>query len=338
MRVQHTAKARKTPGTCSSCGKPIDVGAPYKSIKGRYTSRSVRHEACPDWKPSEMTGSDKLSRLYAAKESVEEALESFDGEDASDLRDALETAGSEANDVASEYNDAAEACAAVREQCEEHAGSAESFGSECESAAGDIEDFDEDAAREEARGEVTGEEDEDDTDEALAFIPESLAEFERCFYQYMRPYRQAFRKTVPKPQGYSWGPVETEVKDVDGWAYGLGPCSEIRRDEAREDLDALIRAVAEAPRKVRRTLWERLSAHLSHLAAHRLLGRNLKAYVVEGRHSVVWAEALEAQGSADDDLSDEQREEIDRKVDAKREEWAEEVRSAAQQAIDALDL
>lgn len=339
MRVNHVTSARKSPGPCSACRKPIEAGQAYKWIKGRYTAKSIRHETCPDWKASEMTGSDKLSRLYSAKESVEDAINEF-SEDASDLRSALEEAASEAQDVAQEYTDAAEACAAIRDQCEEYASSAENFGSECDSTAGDIEDFDEDAAREEARGEVTGEEDQDDDATEPVLIPEALYEFVPWFNQYMAPYRRTFRKVVRKPSGYAWGPVETEVKAVEDWAYGLGPCSEIRRDEARADLDALVRTVAEAPRKIRRKLWERLSTHLSSLAGSRKLGRTLKAYVVDGRHSEVWNTALEAKGEADEDadLPAEQREEIDRMVEEKREEWADAVREAAQNAVDSLDI
>jgi hypothetical protein len=345
MRIEHTTKARKSPGTCGACGKVIAAGEGYKSIKGRYTSRSVRHEACPDWKPSEMTGSDKLGRLYAAREQIEDALESFDGEDASDLRDALENAESEASDVASEYNDAAEACAAIREQCEEYASSAENFGSECGSA--DIEDFDEDAVRDEIESEMRG--DADDDTETPELISNSTGAFLANLYGYMAPYRRTFIKPVtstglsePGADGWQHYEKKTEMQPVEDWSYGLGPCSEIRRDEACADLDALARVIASMPKASRRAQWQRFQEFFSDAVSRRKLGRTIRDYYQQGRHTAVYEAALVAQKEASDseepEFTAEQQAEIDRQIEAKREEWADEVRSATQTAIDALDL
>jgi hypothetical protein len=337
MRIEHTTKARKSPGTCGACGKVIEAGEGYKSIKGRYTSRSVRHEACPDWKPSEMTGSDKLSRLYAAREQIEDALESFDGEDASDLRDALENGESEASDVASEYTEAAEACAAVREKCEEYASSAENFGSECGSV--DIEDFDEDAVRDEIESEMRG--DADDDTETPELISNSTGAFLTNLYGYMAPYRRTFIKPVVV-EGYGMWSKKTEMRPVEEWNYGFGPCSEIRRDEACADLDALVRVIASMPKAIRRAQWQRFQEFFSDAVSRRKLGRTIRDYYQQGRYTVVYEAALVAQKEASDseesEFTTEQQAEIDRQIEAKREEWADEVRSAAQTAIDALDL
>jgi len=109
MQTNYVKHARGSPGPCEKCVKPIPKGAAYKWIKGRFGPKRVRCDACPDWRLSEKTGSDKLSRLYAARESVEDALAAWDRDsgDVEDLRSALESAAGEASDVAEEYREAA---------------------------------------------------------------------------------------------------------------------------------------------------------------------------------------------------------------------------------------
>lgn len=70
MRVTTVTAARKAPGNCEACGKPIEVGQGYKYIKPRYGRRRVRHDGCPGWRPSEMTSS---------KLAIEEARNVIDG-------------------------------------------------------------------------------------------------------------------------------------------------------------------------------------------------------------------------------------------------------------------
>lgn len=340
MRINTVKAARKAAGTCGSCGKPIEVGEAYKWIKPRYGSRRVRHTGCSDWRPSELTSSEKLGRLYSAREAIEDALSSFDGEDCSDLREALETAASEASEVAEEYNEAAENCAAVRDQCEEYSQAAESFSSECETAA-DMEDFDEDSVRDEIESEMRGE-DPADFPEVPELIPESINVFQKQFEQYMAPYRGTVSKKV-RVTGYSMLDRGKYVwkTDVD-WKYGLGPCSEIRRNEARRDVNALIRAIAATPKSNRRKQWRRFTEHLSSLAGWKKLGKTLKAYWQSGRVEEVYEAALAAEESitadGESEWTDEQQAEIEHQLDAKREEWADECRDAAQTAIDALEL
>ena len=157
MLTERVKNCRKSPGECQKCGVVIKVGEPYKSIKARYGPKNIRCDKCPDWRPSERTGSDKLSNLYGAREEVEDALAAWDsgGGDASDLRETLESAAETAETVGEEYREAAEAWEGKgpAEEWEEKAEQCDSWKDELESAAGDIEDFDEDAAKDEINGE-----------------------------------------------------------------------------------------------------------------------------------------------------------------------------------------
>jgi chromosome segregation ATPase len=138
MRVISVKRCNKSPGRCGGCGEPIKNGDPYKWAKGRYTPKKLRCQSC-SFRPSELTGSDKLSRLYAARESVEDVLQTF--KTADEVRDALEEAAGEAREVASEYQEAADNMAALREDCEEKAGQCESWADALETT--DFEDFEE---------------------------------------------------------------------------------------------------------------------------------------------------------------------------------------------------
>lgn len=91
-RVVRVAKAQKTQGTCESCSKPIEKGSAYKWVKARYGPKRNRHDACPNWKASELTGSDKLSTIFAAQEAFHEGKPYASPEDyAQALRDAAES-------------------------------------------------------------------------------------------------------------------------------------------------------------------------------------------------------------------------------------------------------
>jgi len=106
MRVNVIEKCRKSPGKCGKCGKVIEAGHKYRWAKGRYTMKMVRCDRLRcNFRQSDLTGSDKLSRLYAARESVEDLLET-DFESPSDIIDALVDAANEARDVGSEYSEA----------------------------------------------------------------------------------------------------------------------------------------------------------------------------------------------------------------------------------------
>lgn len=122
VRVNHVAKAAKAPGKCQACGQPIPIGTPYKWVKGRYTSKQVRHETCPAWKKSELAGGH-VAELYAAQEDIEAAVagsplpdEPPEGDEAwaeavgavEAVLAAVEAARELAEDVAGRYDEAAE--------------------------------------------------------------------------------------------------------------------------------------------------------------------------------------------------------------------------------------
>lgn len=161
-RVTSVAKARKSPGSCAKCNKKIEPGQPYIWWKFRYGGKIKRCTNCPRPRVSELIASDKLSRVCAAGESIEDALAEFDktGE-LEDLKSAAESAAEELREVAQEYRDSADNVESgmnnrmpICDELEEKADNLESKADEIESAASDLEEFDEDAAREEAEGEL----------------------------------------------------------------------------------------------------------------------------------------------------------------------------------------
>lgn len=96
MRVHTVLRARNPPGTCSRCGTVLVAGDPYRWFKPRFGPKRVfciMHYP----KASEMTSSDKLARLYAAREEIQDA----DGLEA--IITALEDAITTAEEVGSEY-------------------------------------------------------------------------------------------------------------------------------------------------------------------------------------------------------------------------------------------
>lgn len=140
MRINSVQKANKPQGKCGRCGKVIGKGDSYRWIKGRYGPRKVRCSNCR-FRPSEMTSSDKLSRLYSAKECVEEAIgNDFDSTD--DIASELQDAANEAREVAEEYRESAdniESCFGSRtSQCDE----IEEKADQCESWADALEGID----------------------------------------------------------------------------------------------------------------------------------------------------------------------------------------------------
>lgn len=143
MRVHHVKKARKTDiGTCQACGKPIKKGDAYKLIKPRYGAQKNRHEACPDWKPSEMTSSDKLSTLYAVQEDITDALKTWTS--AGELSDALTNGATMAEEARDGYQEAADADdkgGAIQQQNQEKADAVDQWIDALNEAATAIEDM-----------------------------------------------------------------------------------------------------------------------------------------------------------------------------------------------------
>jgi dsDNA-specific endonuclease/ATPase MutS2 len=141
-RINHVKKARKDQGTCGRCGKPIKAGDSYRWIKFRHGGKRKR---CSDpacrFRQSDLTQSDKLSRVYEAQETAEENINALDTSDESfedDLRNVLEEAANEIREVAGEYEEAAENIrehfseSSTADECEEKAGELESWADELE--------------------------------------------------------------------------------------------------------------------------------------------------------------------------------------------------------------
>jgi len=146
-RVHWISKCRKSPGACGKCGKKIQRGEPYKWWKFRYAGKRVYCRACKP-RPSDLTANDKLSRIYAAGESVEDALTEFGKDyDLESLRAALEEAAGEVRQVGEEYQESAENVGEYFpdsdqvSELEERAENLESRADDLESATSDLEEF-----------------------------------------------------------------------------------------------------------------------------------------------------------------------------------------------------
>lgn len=152
MRVNHVAKARKDQGHCCKCSKEIKVGDAYSWIKPRYGSRRVVCGSC-HFRNSDLTSSDKLSRVYEAQESAEDQVSGWDGEDAEELKGYVEELIEAVREVAEEYQSSADAIrdsfsdSPTADECEEKANELEGWADELEGF--DPEDFDDSEYEEE---------------------------------------------------------------------------------------------------------------------------------------------------------------------------------------------
>lgn len=148
-RVNYVKKCRKAQGTCP-CGHKIKKGDPYKWIKFRYGGRRIKCDNC-GFRSSELTSSDKLSRLYSAQETTCDALTAWEGEDVENLRSILEEAASEIREVGEEYQESAEnirehfESSDTADQCEEKAEDCEGWADEIENVDLEAFEYDKDA-------------------------------------------------------------------------------------------------------------------------------------------------------------------------------------------------
>lgn len=142
----YTVKAARKAATCARCQQPIKVGQGYIwwQFYGdrKETKRCLR---CPRPRLSELTGSDKKARLYAAQEMIEDAISSADSTpdtidefDMSALGQVLRDAAEQVREVGEEYRQSAE-------NIEEHfqgsstADDCNTWADECESWADALE-------------------------------------------------------------------------------------------------------------------------------------------------------------------------------------------------------
>jgi type VII secretion effector (TIGR04197 family) len=152
----------------AGCREKILPGETYYSFT-KYDSateyRCFRHYP----RQSELTGSDKLSRLYAESEAIEDAVSDFrEGKlSAADLLSQLESSAGEVRDVGEEYQDSLsnmeeissdgpvqEGIQEKMEQCEEYAQSLEDKASELQSQAEEYDNMDDDVEPEGTDDEV----------------------------------------------------------------------------------------------------------------------------------------------------------------------------------------
>lgn len=175
-RVTYVQKARKAPGICR-CGKKIEAGDSYfwwQNYRSPKQFRCSEHRP----RPSEYaTTSDKLSRLYAAQENVEDALVAMlgDPDDASDIAQALRDAAETAREVGDEYRESADniedGFGTRTSQCdelEEKGDNCDSWADELESAADDLDtlsadDYMKSCDECDGQGEVAKEDEPDET-------------------------------------------------------------------------------------------------------------------------------------------------------------------------------
>jgi hypothetical protein len=139
-RVNTVKKSRKDQGSCGKCGDPLPKGSPYRFWKFRYggkRKRCMKDECSP--RRSDLTQS-KMAAVYDAQDDAEETLASWDREDVSVLRGALESLAETVREVGEEYAEAAEPFGNSGEN-QERADELESWADSLESAASELEEY-----------------------------------------------------------------------------------------------------------------------------------------------------------------------------------------------------
>ena len=126
---------------CRKCPEPIKAGEKYYEWKHRHSAPSRQHQTHGAPKQSELcTG--KMSGVYAANESLEEAIASGD---TGSLADALTSCAESVREVAQEYEDNRSNMpeglqdGPVGSEMEEKANSLNEYADELENAAGECE-------------------------------------------------------------------------------------------------------------------------------------------------------------------------------------------------------
>jgi hypothetical protein len=183
MRVNHVKKAQKDQGECLKCHKAIKAGDAYSWLKGRNGPRKVVCGSC-QFSDSDKTGSDKLGRVYDARDAALEAVGNWAIEDdPEDLKSALEEHIEALREVANEYQESADSIhqnfseSSTADECEEKSQEIEGYADEIEGAFDNVDEWDEDAIREELREEYEAENPKDETDEQA---PASLKAYEEA--------------------------------------------------------------------------------------------------------------------------------------------------------------
>lgn len=171
-RINHVKKAQKDQGACLKCHKPIAAGDAYSWLKGRNGPRKVVCANC-QFSDSDKTGSDKLGRVYDARDAALAAVGNWAIEDdPEDLKSALTECAEALREVSNEYQESADNIhqnfseSSTADDCEEKANEIESYADSVENALDNVDEWDEDATRDELKDEY-----ENDNPKAEALDP-----------------------------------------------------------------------------------------------------------------------------------------------------------------------
>jgi len=152
------AQASKRPRACHKCHEPINVGDSYKWFASRIGRMTIRKDFCDTCtiRPSDQTTSDKLSALYLAVETAEDAIEGLTEFTLSDLGEILRECAEAVREVAGEYAESASNIeegfghpTSQSEDIQQKADDVESFADSLESCADEIDGMDDPDADEE---------------------------------------------------------------------------------------------------------------------------------------------------------------------------------------------
>lgn len=175
MKIHQVQKARKSPGSCCVCHRPIEIGAAYKWVQ-EY--RGVKRSAHADCKfRSSHLATGRLSEVYAAQESAQDELADVERGDAEALRNCLETLRDEVQRLADEYQESADSIgehfegSEQHQELEDHASELEDWYSNLDDAVSELDEFDdEDPDREDPENET----DEEREERRLVWFDERL--------------------------------------------------------------------------------------------------------------------------------------------------------------------
>lgn len=166
MRINRVKHALKKGLKCGNCGKDIlpsrndkktkkrVLGDAYMWIKPRYGGKRIRCTSCP-FRDSDLTTSEKLGRVYDARDSARDSISQWDGVELEDLRSALNDCVEAAREVSDEYNESADNIeqafpngTPTSEECREKADEISSWCDEMESV--DLEEYEGEEGEEES--------------------------------------------------------------------------------------------------------------------------------------------------------------------------------------------
>lgn len=103
-----------------------------------------------------MEGSDKIARLRAAQENIDDVLEAWDSDDTNALSGAMADAAEQAREVQSEYEEALDAWEHGNEQLQEKVDQVEAWADELENAVTELENLSPDVDDEEDEEVIEG--------------------------------------------------------------------------------------------------------------------------------------------------------------------------------------